>query len=130
MLISVHRGVPPIQRWFQGIALKWMLNYRGHFTIRSRRTLDSIVDFLIFESDDTLCQLCICCCVHRFSSIGLFKFETNPVRSLAVSLVPPAVFIAVMALQLRYFRPDTRVTPQYAAESGISALTLSSLLPK
>lgn len=53
VLISVHRGVPPIQRWFQGITLKWMLNYRGHFSIRSRRTLDSY--FLIFESE-ALCR--------------------------------------------------------------------------
>jgi len=68
--------------------------------------------------------------LHRFASIGLFEFDTQQTRSLIVSLVPPTIFIAVMALQLRYFRPDSRVAPQYAAESGLSALELTSLLPK
>ena len=42
---------------------------------------------------------------HRFRSIGLRKYGINSLRSLFVSLIPPAVFIAVMAIQLRYFNP-------------------------
>ncbi|CAI8013642.1 Piezo-type mechanosensitive ion channel component 1 [Geodia barretti] len=40
-----------------------------------------------------------------FRSIGLRKYGINSLRSLCVSLIPPAVFIAVMAIQLRYFNP-------------------------
>ena len=41
----------------------------------------------------------------RFHSIGLRKYGINSLRSLLVSLIPPAIFIAVMSMQLRYFNP-------------------------
>lgn len=43
--------------------------------------------------------------VHRFHSIGLRKYGINSLRSLLISLIPPTIFIAVMAMQLRYFSP-------------------------
>ena len=42
---------------------------------------------------------------YRFRSIGLRKYGINSLRDLCVSTIPPAVFIAVMAIQLRYFNP-------------------------
>lgn len=46
-----------------------------------------------------MCTLC------RFHSIGLRKYGINSLRSLLISLIPPTIFIAVMAMQLRYFSP-------------------------
>lgn len=65
--------------------------------------------------------------LYRFNSIGLRKYGINSLSSLIVSLIPPAIFIAVMALQLRYFKPSwTRTTPP---EISMSSLDLTSLLP-
>ena len=60
-----------------------------------------------------------------FHSIGLRKYGITSLRSLLISLVPPAIFIAVMAMQLRYFAP----TWSSRAAPDVSSLDLSSLLP-
>ncbi len=59
----------------------------------------------------------------RFNSIGLRKYGINSLKSLLISLVPPAIFIAVMAMQLRYFSPVKRKA------SEASRVDLSTLLP-
>ena len=48
-------------------------------------------------------------------------------RSLITSLIPPAIFIAVMAMQLRYFKPTWTGTT--TMETSPSSVDLSKLLP-
>ena len=48
---------------------------------------------------------------------------------MLVTLVPPAVFIAVMALQLRFFRPRS-IKSTSAQVSSQATLDIYSLLPK
>ena len=61
----------------------------------------------------------------RFYSIGLRKYGTNTLRSLLISLIPPVIFIAVMAMQLRFFSP----VMSRGNFSDTSSLDLSRLLP-
>ncbi len=63
----------------------------------------------------------------RFNTIGLTKFD-NDFRSLVVSLIPPAVFIAVLAMQLRYFTPKSPLASRLEEEA--IAVDLVSLFPK
>ena len=49
-------------------------------------------------------------CSHSLESIGLFRVSIDTLsfksfKDLFVTIVPSAVFVAVMALQLKYFRP-------------------------
>lgn len=48
-----------------------------------------------------------------------------------MSLIPPAIFIAVMAMQLRFFRPTYRTdrVGRGEFETSFSALNLSTLVP-
>jgi hypothetical protein len=66
----------------------------------------------------------------RYTSIGLQRVNPN-LASLAISLFPPAIFIAVMALQLRYFKPtsSTRRQDRMELETSYSSLHLSALVP-
>ena len=55
----------------------------------------------------------------RLASIGLVRYsETNELQSLFAVLVPPTIFIAVMALQLRYF---TRRVEEKAGEDSFQS---------
>ena len=65
----------------------------------------------------------------RFDTIGLMEFSINEFRSLAVSLIPPAVFIAVLALQLRYFTPKSPFAT-HVEEEAATAIDLVSLFPQ
>ena len=67
-------------------------------------------------------------CHNRFDTIGLTQFG-NDLRSLAVFLIPPAVFIAVLAMQLRYFSPQSPLSPR-GSQGETTSLDLVSLLPK
>ena len=44
----------------------------------------------------------------RFDSIGLIHYSNDFVQLFFTVLIPPTIFIAVMALQLRYFTPSLR----------------------
>lgn len=57
--------------------------------------------------------------------------RVNPnISSLIVSLIPPAIFIAVMAMQLRYFKPSFHTQGRAGQmETSFSALDLSTLVP-
>ncbi len=67
-------------------------------------------------------------CHNRFDTIGLTQFDNN-LRSLAVSLIPSAVFIAVLAMQLRYFSPQSLLSSR-GSQGETTSLDLVSLLPK
>ena len=67
----------------------------------------------------------------RYTSIGMQRVNPN-LASLFESLIPPAIFIAVMAMQLRYFRPTShrrRGTGLRERETSFSTLSLSTLVP-
>ena len=55
--------------------------------------------------------------IYRYKSIGLEIFDTT--TDLITTLVPPAIFIAVLAAQIRFFKPGRRSVP-----------SLVDLLPK
>ena len=56
----------------------------------------------------------------RLASIGLVKYsESNELRSLFAVLVPPTIFIAVMALQLRYFTSQREEAGEESFQSSI-----------
>lgn len=66
----------------------------------------------------------------RFSSIGLFEYDNRNFRTLLVTLVPPAVFIAVMALQLRFFKPRPLTSTAGAQVTSQPTISLYAFLPK
>ena len=68
----------------------------------------------------------LCCFVDSLQSIGFFEVSIDDlsftnVADLFETLVPSALFVAVMALQLKYFNPlsegEERVT-QYSIQAG------------
>ena len=66
----------------------------------------------------------------RFESIGFIQYSDSGFQTLLMTLVPPAVFIAVMALQLRYFNPQSLISTTGAHVSSQATLDIYSLLPK
>lgn len=58
------------------------------------------------------------------------KFDIGEFRSLAISLIPPAVFIAVLAMQLRYFTPKSPLASRLEEEAGATAVDLATLFPQ
>ena len=77
--------------WMDGLMDGWM----------DRRTDKQMM------SDTTSCQLIMFFFLFRFESIGFLEYndlDTGP-RSIFAVLAPLALFIAVLALQLRYFTP-------------------------
>ncbi len=63
-------------------------------------------------------------------SIGFLEYDNTRFRTLLVTLVPPAVFIAVMAMQLRYFRPRSSRTTAGDQLDSQAAIDIYSVLPK
>ena len=56
----------------------------------------------------------------RLASAGLVKYnEANEGQSLVAVLVPPAIFIAVMALQLRYFTSQVEEAGEESFQSSV-----------
>ena len=67
---------------------------------------------------------------RRFKSVGFLEYDNREFRTLLVTLVPPAVFIAVMAMQLRYFRPRSSVATSGDQVDSQAAIDVYSFLPK
>lgn len=60
----------------------------------------------------------------RYTSVGLQRYDST-FQSLFTTLVPPAIFVAVMAMQLRYFKPSL-----FAGQTtALANLDVSSFLP-
>ena len=70
----------------------------------------------------------LCVWFRRFDSIGLVQYNYDDIRSLFTTLVLPTIFIAVLAMQLRYFKPTA---PRREADTpaGLPSLVLTSILP-
>ena len=75
-------------------------------------------------------NFCLYFSVHSFDTIGLMKFDIGEFHSLAISLIPPAVFIAVLAMQLRYFTPKSPLASRLEEEAGATAVDLTTLFPQ
>lgn len=67
---------------------------------------------------------------YRFESIGFIQYSESGLRTLLITLVPPAVFIAVMSLQLRFFNSRSLISYTRAHVSSQATLDVYSLLPK
>ena len=67
---------------------------------------------------------------YRFESIGFIQYSDSGLRTLLMTLVPPAVFIAVMALQIRFFNSRSLISYAGAHVSSQATLDVYSLLPK
>ena len=58
------------------------------------------------------------------------EYDNRQFRNLLVTLVPPAVFIAVMAMQLRYFRPRSSVATAGDQVDSQATIDIYSFLPR
>ncbi len=63
---------------------------------------------------------------HRFSSIGFESRDHNRSKALFDLLVPLAFFVAVIALQVRYFTPRTK--PRHEPQPTQDRITVAHLL--
>lgn len=66
----------------------------------------------------------------RFMSVGFLEYDYAQFQTLLVTLVPPAVFIAVMAMQLRYFRPRSSAATAGDQVESQATIDIYSVLPK
>lgn len=94
--------------------------------------VNNLQDYVCTVIVVTFCQiLCIFVFIClSFKSIGFLEYDNRQFRTLLVTLVPPAVFIAVMAMQLRYFRPRSSAATAGDQVESQAAIDIYSFLPK
>ena len=94
--------------------------------------VNNLQDYVCTVTVVTFCQICCISFFIRlsFKSIGFLEYDNRRFRTLLVTLVPPAVFIAVMAMQLRYFRPRSSAATAGDQVESQAAIDIYSFLPK